>query len=137
LLGAAHDREGLARVAVGYEAIVWGVGDAVAGDDEIGGEKSAGGSVPELEGVVATSGDDEASVGGEGDRPNKLVMTFQGFQQRAAGGVPEDEGLVVASGDDEASVRREGDRKNTTRCMSFEGFQQRAVGGVPNAAAFA
>jgi hypothetical protein len=43
------------RVAVGYEAIIGGVGDAVAVDDEIGGEETAGGSVPELEGVVLAS----------------------------------------------------------------------------------
>ena len=55
LLRAAHDREGRARVAVGYEAIIGGVGDAVAVDDEIGGEETAGGSVPELEGVVLAS----------------------------------------------------------------------------------
>jgi hypothetical protein len=54
-LRAAHDREGGMRVAVGYEAIIGGVGDAVAVDDEIGGEETAGGSVPELEGVVLAS----------------------------------------------------------------------------------
>jgi hypothetical protein len=64
------------RVAVGYEATIGGVGDAVAVDDEIGGEKYAGGSVPELEGVVVASGDDEASVGGEGDRKYPSIMSF-------------------------------------------------------------
>lgn len=53
-----HDREGRVRVGVGHEATNGSVGDAVAVDDEIGGEKSAVGRVPELE--VPASGDDEA-----------------------------------------------------------------------------
>jgi hypothetical protein len=97
------------RVAVGYEAIIGGVGDAVAVDDEIGGEETAGGSVPELEGVVLASRHDEASVGGEGDRTYRIMMSFEGFQQRFALGIPELEGVVAASDDDEASVGGEGD----------------------------
>ena len=93
-------------------------------------QQRAAGGVPELEGVVVASGDDEASVGGEGDGQYQTIVSFEGFQQRAAGGVPELEGLVLASGDDEASVGREGDRRYRS-IMSFEGFQQRAVGGVP------
>src|SRR5450755_4194771 len=73
-------------------------------------QQRAVGGVPELEGLVQASGDDEASVGGEGDRIDPIIMTFEGFQQRPGRGVPELKGLVFASGDDEASVGGEDDR---------------------------
>src|ERR1700678_4091883 len=72
-------------------------------------QQRAVGDVPELESVVFTSRDDEASVGGEGDRIDIILMSFQGFQQHAIGGVPELDRVVSASGDDEVSVGGEGD----------------------------
>ena len=84
-LAGAQSRRPRAGRAIGYEVVIRGVGNAVAVDGETGGEKRAVGNVPELEGVVAGCGDDEASVGGEGDRIHIIIMSVDGFQLRAIG----------------------------------------------------
>jgi hypothetical protein len=50
-------------------------------------QKRAVGGVPELEGVVSASRDDEASIGGERDTVYSGIMSVEGSQQRAVGGV--------------------------------------------------